>query len=66
MKKPEKTSLKLEFKKFLEKIQNESDFTKEEFLKKKIVFEVKNLKSFLKIKDLNLNFTLLDRDEEEL
>jgi len=40
MKKPEKTSLKLEFKKFLEKIQNESDFTKEEFLKKKIVFEV--------------------------
>ena len=66
MKKPEKKSLKLEFKKFLEKIQNESDFTKEEFLKKKIVFEVKNLKSFLKIKDLNLNFTLLDRDEEEL
>ena len=66
MKKHEKTSLKLEFKKFLEKIQNESDFTKEEFLKKKIVFEVKNLKSFLKIKDLNLNYTLLDRDEEEL
>jgi len=66
MKKPEKTSLKLEFKKFLEKIQNESDFTKEEFLKKKIVFEVKNLKSFLKIKDLNLNYTLLDRDEEKL
>jgi len=38
MKKPEKTSLKLEFKKFLEKIQNESDFTKEEFLKKKNSF----------------------------
>jgi len=66
MKKPENKSLKLEFKSFLEKIKEDSDLTKEEFLKKKVVFEVKNLKSFLKIKDLNLNYTLLDRDEEEL
>ena len=53
MKKPENKSLKLEFKSFLEKIKEDSDLTKEEFLKKKVVFEVKNLKSFLKIKDLN-------------
>ena len=66
MKKPEKKSLKLQFKSFLEKIKEDSDLTKEEFLKKKVVFEVKDLKSFLKIKDLNLNYTLLDRDEEEL
>ena len=66
MKKPEEQSLKLKFKSFLEQIKNDSDLTKEEFLKKKVVFEVKDLKAFNKIKNLNLNFTLLDRNEEEL
>ena len=35
MQKPEKQSLKLKFKSFLEKIKDDSDLTKEEFLKKK-------------------------------
>ena len=66
MEKPQKKSLNLKFKSFLEQIRNDSGLTKDEFLKKKVVFEVKDLKAFNKIKDLNLNFSLVDRNEEEL